>query len=82
MKKSKLNKLCKSEIKEKLDDIADMSNEEFKINYEYITKTAKDAYNLIRQMEITISKLNSRKKKNRDFKANEDLLKVDGGGKV
>lgn len=63
----------KSEIKEHLDDISDMSEEEFKINYKYITEVMKDAYDLIRRMEITISKLNSKKKKYKNFKISKEF---------
>lgn len=75
MKNSKI-KPIKSEIKEKLDGISEMNQEEFKINYEYITKTAKEAYDLIRRMEITISKLNSNKKKDKNFKVGKDFKGV------
>lgn len=75
MKNSKI-KPIKSEIKEKLDNISEMNQEEFKINYEYITKTTKEAYDLIRRMEITISKLNSKKKKDKNFKVSNEFKEV------
>jgi hypothetical protein len=74
MSRKNSNKICKSEVKENLCEVSDISEEEFKTNYKFITETAKDAYDLIRQMEITISKLNSKRERDKNFKIRKDLI--------
>jgi len=63
MSKIRTNVMTKTEIKEALDNIIEMSDEDLKNNCEYIRKIAKESYRQVREMEIKLSISLSKKEK-------------------